>query len=209
MLSRDKVRSAIMKDPSSSSQRALENIERLARLMRSAGHSLGLVPAQWDVLRYFARANRFSDSPIAAAHYLGTTKGTISQTILGLVRKGLLKSQSRGSDARSVAVGLTDKGKDLATRDPLAALGQDLVELKEKTAKHFGRAVEELLKSETQRQAKPNFGACVDCRFFLNGREKACASFGERLLQTDLDRLCYKFRASKSEGKNKKGQTIT
>ena len=54
-------------------------LERLARLMRAKEHEDGLNPAQWESLRYLARANRFSNSPGALTRYLGATKGTMVQ----------------------------------------------------------------------------------------------------------------------------------
>ena len=182
-----------------SSEETQEKLERLARLIRGAGHAEGLIPAQWDVLRYLARANRFSNSPIATAHYLGTTKGTISQTIQALLRKDLVTSVSRGNDARSVVLTLTEKGEALLARDPLATIGKDLAALRGKTQKHLGRAVADLLQSETTRQGAPLFGSCEGCRMFLAGKEPACASFGERLSDVDLTGLCQKFRAVKSK----------
>ena len=64
--------------------------ERLARLMRAAEHDAGLNPAQWEALRYLSRAIRFSNSPGALTRYLGATKGTISQTVIALERKGFI-----------------------------------------------------------------------------------------------------------------------
>ena len=65
-------------------------LERLTRLMRAGEHEGGLNPAQWEALRYLSRANRFSNSPIALTRFLGSTKGTISQTIKALERKGYI-----------------------------------------------------------------------------------------------------------------------
>ena len=41
----------------------LARLERLARLIRQASHGEGLIPVQWETLRYLARANRLSNSP--------------------------------------------------------------------------------------------------------------------------------------------------
>ena len=73
-------------------------LERLARVMRAREHEDGLNPAQREALRYLARANRFSNTPGALTRYLGATKGTISQTVMALERKGLIAKAAR--DAR-------------------------------------------------------------------------------------------------------------
>ena len=75
-------------------------LERLARVMRAREHEDGLNPAQWEALRFLTRANRFSNSPGALTRYLGATKGTISQTVMALERKGFI---SQGARVRAAA----------------------------------------------------------------------------------------------------------
>src|ERR1700754_3675828 len=96
----------------------VSTLERLARLMRAADFGDGLNPAQWEALRYLARANRFSNSPGALTRYLGATKGTVSQTVKSLERKSLIAKSGRADEKRSVALGLTDKGRGMLARDP-------------------------------------------------------------------------------------------
>lgn len=62
-------------------------LERIGRVLQNDGHSEGLKPTQWEALRYFARANRFSRSPSALTAYLGMTKGTVSQTVGALEKR--------------------------------------------------------------------------------------------------------------------------
>ena len=79
-------------------------LERLARVMRAREHEGGLNPAQWEALRYLNRANRFSNSPGALTRYLGATKGTISQTLMALERKGFIAKAERPGEKRSVSL---------------------------------------------------------------------------------------------------------
>jgi DNA-binding MarR family transcriptional regulator len=102
----------------------LAALERLARLMRAGEHGSGLNPAQWEALRYLSRANRFSNSPVALARFLGSTKGTVSQTIKALERKGHILKTAREGEKRSIALALTDKGREALQIDPRAA-GED------------------------------------------------------------------------------------
>ena len=74
--------------PSVPALRAASLIDRLGRLMRSGEHAGDLNPAQWEALRYLARANRFSRTPAALAQYLGSTRGTVSQTLIALEDHG-------------------------------------------------------------------------------------------------------------------------
>ncbi len=94
----------------------LAPLERLARLMRAGEHEGGLNPAQWEALRYLSRANRFSNSPIALTRFLGSTKGTISQTIKALERKGFIAKSPRENEGRSICLALTDKGSEASQR---------------------------------------------------------------------------------------------
>ena len=179
-----------------------ERLERLARLIRSAGHVQGLIPAQWDVLRYLSRANGFSNSPVATAQYLGATKGTISQTIMALVKKGLVESETRGGDQRSVALHLSAKGRETLAQDPLAALARDIEDLGGKTQRRFAKAVGELLLAETARQQHAAFGTCDSCRHLLHSRPPACTSFGAALDESKLHLLCHRFKpVNKAEAK--------
>ena len=68
-------------------------MDRLSRAMQRAQYAGGLNPAQWEALRYIARANRYSRSPSAVAEYLGATKGTVSQTLKALEHKGCTKGR--------------------------------------------------------------------------------------------------------------------
>ncbi|MGI9505229.1 MAG: MarR family transcriptional regulator, partial [Geminicoccaceae bacterium] len=79
-------------------------LERIGRLIRTEEQVGDLYPAQWSALRYLKRANRFSRTPMALAEYLGTTRGTISQTLIALERKGLITRQPSARDKRSVNI---------------------------------------------------------------------------------------------------------
>ena len=188
------------KEADQSPAQTQERLERLARLIRSAGHVQGLIPAQWDVLRYLSRANGFSNSPVATAQYLGTTKGTISQTIMALIKKGLVQSEARGGDKRSVALHLSAKGMETLAQDPLAALAKDIEDLGGKTQRRFAKAVGQLLLAETARQQHTSFGTCDSCRYLLHSRPPACTSFGAALDDTKLHLLCHRFKPVNKSG---------
>lgn len=172
----------------------LGRLERLARLMRSANHGDGLNPAQWEALRYLTKANRFSNSPGALTLYLGATKGTISQTVKALERKGHISKTVRTNEKRSVALVLTPKGEDAISRDPLMALAHDISALGPKTKRRFDKGLSELLFQEVQRQEAPSFGTCHDCRFFrasISGAEThTCMHFQQPLIPAETDRIC-------------------
>jgi DNA-binding MarR family transcriptional regulator len=172
-------------------------LERLSRLLRAREHDRGLNPAQWEALRYVSRANRFSNSPGALSRYLGATKGTISQTVMALVRKGLIVKSERSGERRSVALTLTAAGEALLADDPWIRLARAATGLGGKTRRRAARALRELLAGELAASGHASFGTCRDCRFF---REKGrigdvpgphlCMAFEEGLSGSDTERLC-------------------
>ncbi len=171
-------------------------LERLARILRAAEHSGELNPAQWEALRYIARANRFSNSPGALTRYLGATKGTISQTVMALERKGLVAKSARQGERRSVSLTLTPKGQVQLDDDPWAELAKAADALGGKTKRRLYKGLRELLAHEITAHKLASFGSCPSCRYFREkGRDKApdgphlCMLFEEALGSQEID-LC-------------------
>ena len=183
-------------------QRIALPLERLARLMRASEHEHGLNPAQWEALRYLARANRFSNSPTALARYLGATKGTISQTVKILERKGLVVKSARDGEKRSVELALTPKGGEMLAHDPWARLSITARELGNKTRRRLAKGLRELLAEELKRGQHQSFGACSSCRYFReNGRDDnprgphLCMLFDQPLSVTESHCICVEHQA--------------
>jgi DNA-binding MarR family transcriptional regulator len=178
-------------------------IERLARLVRSAENESSLNPAQWEALRYLDRANRFSNSPGALARYLGATKGTVSQTVMALERKGLIAKSMRSGEKRSVALSLTRRGKVKLKEDPWHELATDAAALDAATARHLDLAFSKLLQTALRRGSYPTFGQCRTCRHF--GRNRAsgepdgphrCLLLDLALRETDTAKICIEHQPS-------------
>jgi len=175
-------------------------LERLARLMRAEEHADGLNPAQWEGLRYLGRANRFSNSPGALTRYLGATKGTVSQTLMALERKGFIAKSSRPGEKRSVTLTLTTQGEGALKRDPWNRLAAFTEELRGKTKRRLAQGLQELLDGELQCGGHRRFGTCPACRFF---REKGrhggpdgphlCMLFDAGISQVESKRICVAF----------------
>ena len=171
-------------------------LERLARLLRAREHEDGLNPAQREALRYLARANRFSNTPGALTRYLGATKGTISQTVMALERKGLITKAERNA-RKAVHLTLTEKGREVLARDPWFGLAAAAEELGGKTRRRMQRGLEELLADELKRSGVASFGLCASCRFFRErGRDgdargpHLCMLFEDALSADDASRIC-------------------
>jgi DNA-binding MarR family transcriptional regulator len=146
----------------------LAKLDRLARLMRQSGHAHGLNPVQWEALRYLSRCNALSNSPGAMALYLGSTKGTVSQTVKALAAKGFIRKQVMPQDARGIGLFLTESGQTLLTHDENLVVQADIAELSDKTRKRLDRALETLLERLRLRRHEPSFGSCSDCTYYRN-----------------------------------------
>lgn len=91
-------------------------VTRIARLDAAENWEDDLNPAQIAALQYLARANRFSRAPSHVAEYLGTTRGTTSQTLKALERKGCVTETPSETDRRSISYTLTDAGRAAVAR---------------------------------------------------------------------------------------------
>ncbi|SLN39642.1 MarR family winged helix-turn-helix transcriptional regulator [Oceanibacterium hippocampi] len=177
-------------------------IGRLSRLARERQFGAGLNPAQWEALRYLGRANRFSRSPGALAAYLGTTKGTASQTVIALEGKGLLHRVQCARDRRVIELELTDQGRALLDRDPLGEILRAAESLDPLTAALLADGLDRLLDGLLRIGEDRRFGLCDDCAKFgacavtddrtLGG---FCEATGEIVDAEDQRGLCANFRA--------------
>jgi len=181
-----------------------ELVLRLGRIASGEGLVEGLTPAQWTVLRYFARANRFSRTPSAFAAFHGTTRGTASQTIKNLEIQGYLTRIRSQADGRSARLDFTDKGRAILVNDPFEAVVRAADDLPPGVHSHFAAALQRMLGQIAAERGRPPFGTCASCKH-LEGdgccREGqapyACGFIGEPLLPEDLDELCINFAPGK------------
>jgi len=99
-----------------------ELVFHLGRIASGEGLAERLTAAQWAALRYFAQANRFSQTPSAFAAFHATTRGTASQTIKSLETQGYLTRIRSEGDRRSVRLVLTEKARGILANDPFESL---------------------------------------------------------------------------------------
>ena len=173
--------------------RLIDRLERLARAVEQVGR---LNPAQWDALRYLARANRFSRTPATLADYLASTRGTVSRTLASLESKGFIGRTPSRRDGRSVDFAVTATGTKALKRDPLFALAE---EIERAAGGEIGGLLHALRKVLRQAIAHNNgraFGECFSCRHFRAGSHPAtrtphhCALLDERLSDQDSKFIC-------------------
>lgn len=170
-------------------------LERIGRLLRGARHRTDLLnPAQWEALRFLGQANRYSRTPTALTRYLGSTKGTVSQTLIALERKGLVRRADDPRDRRGVRLGLTSRGRANLQRDPLLDLldGIDPALLSRLEA-DLGELLVHLQRGNRHRP----FGLCGTCRFFQRdagdtngGAPHRCGLTLEPLTTYESEQIC-------------------
>ncbi len=181
--------------PGYDASRTVSLLERLSRLMTTDSHAEDLLPVQWESIRFIDRANRFSKSAGALTAYLGLTKGTVSQTIKALENKGLVEKVSDSHDRRKVHLALTQKGKSLLKKDPLAMVASDIKALSKVNQRNLDVAAASLLQARLVAKKRQPFGQCRDCRYFAskhkNGNPHYCLLLEEQLEEFEADAICF------------------
>lgn len=170
-------------------------INRLARLDASETWESPLNPAQIGALEYLARANRFSRAPSHVADYLGTTRGTMSQTLKSLARKGFVKERRSEADKRSISYELTEAGRVLAA--PRRALVEAIEALPKTEQASLGAALSDLLAFQLRKNGTRPFGFCRACthhRVMQDG--PFCALLSLKLLPEEADQTCHEQEAA-------------
>lgn len=168
-------------------------LERLGNLLRAeeraVGAAHGLQPVQVQALAYLAQANRYSDSPVAVADYLGLTKGTVSQTLAVLAERGLIAGEHDPADGRRVHYRLTAKARRVLQQLPPASLEQALA--RAGGGKELATALERVLVALQRARGGRTFGVCRTCRHFRrDGGAFQCGLTGEPLASEQTTRLC-------------------
>ena len=166
-------------------------LERLTLILRADDRRTpGLLPTHRALLRYLGRANRYSNTPGAAALFLGQTKGTVSQSIALLERRGVVKKTSEPADGRVVRLRLTARGRRAIDRDPDGA-EVALAHLAPAEARSAAAALEGLLRALQRATGGRPFGTCPSCRWFLaNPEDTRCGLTRDALNDWETELLC-------------------
>lgn len=175
--------------------RLADTLLRLARLTEAEGWSHGLNPTQAAALAYLARANRFSRGPSHLADWLGTTRGTVSQTLKALAERGLVIETASPRDRRSISYALLDAGRDaLARPDTLASA---LADLPAGRAAALTDTLASLLGAVIARQKRRAFGLCRTCRHHRSVGDHAahCTLLDAPLAAEEARQICAEHAA--------------
>ena len=164
-------------------------VERLGRVLASEDWAGELNPAQAAALAYLARANRFSRKPSIVAEYLGATRGTVSQTLKALVRKGLVNETADPDDGRSISYEVTPNGHAMlerrtTLRDVLASMSGGEVDA-------LDASLRSVLLRVLDAQSQRTFGACRTCTYHASiDARPFCRLLNIELGPIDADQIC-------------------
>ena len=184
----------------------LELVERLGNLMRAemrrSGSDESLQPVHLQALIYLSRANRYSNTPQALAQYLGLTKGTVSQTLLLLDRRGLLERFEDDIDRRVVRLRLSSAGERLLYEaEPMLAWQNATRNISPNRIRNAVSALREALTTLQEDNEGSLFGGCQSCAWSqkLSQRIYRCGRMGDRMSGPETRKICWVYEPKAAE----------
>ena len=169
-------------------------LERLGALIhqsvRDDAARHGLLPIHVLILGYLARANRYSDLPIAIAEYFGLTRGTVSQSLAVLEGKGLLVKEPDARHGKRIHLRLTPAGKAVLDDTWAQRMAQSPQTLP-LDATTLETTLRGLLAGLQALNGQRPFGVCRQCAHFLTEpRGARCGLTGEPLAKPQAEKIC-------------------
>lgn len=172
-------------------------LERIGNLLRMGARRVegikGLQPVQIEALHYLSSCNRYSNTPLAVAEYLGLTKGTVSQTLSVLESYGLIEKIPDVTDKRVVRLVLTPAGQEISDEAiPPRMLKMAVDSLPEQRCLEIVAALRTTLQAMQQANQLKSFGLCKTCkhhRLEPDGSRR-CGLTREALLPLDAEKIC-------------------
>jgi DNA-binding MarR family transcriptional regulator len=170
-------------------ERVRNLINRLARLDGAGTWSGDVNPAQRAALEYLREANRFSRKPSHVAEYLGTTRGTMSQTLKALLRKGYVREERSASDRRSISYTLTEYGSAIMTDEKL--LTKAFGSLSPTEIATLETALSNGLQKVLEHNGNRSFGLCSSCNFHVTREgQPYCKLLSLPLTPVESEKIC-------------------
>ena len=128
------------------------------------------------------------------------TKGTVSQTLQALQRKGLVSKSVESDDRRAVRLQLTASGHSLLNLDPLLNIAVELAKMPELSPGDVTTGLQAILTALLKARGGRPFGVCRTCRHFNTehpkGRPNHCDLLQEPLSQGDANDICVEQTAA-------------
>lgn len=173
-----------------------ELIERMAAIIRSEERKkcvgVGLQLIHLQVLNYLSSCNKYSDTPAALTAYLGSTKGTISQTLLLLEKKGYIKKVTDSKDKRKVHIKVQDSGHSVIKKArPTELYNQAASIIGKKDESQLNDVFIQVLTALQKANKSASFGICKTCKHFKHSNTGyMCGLTKEALSVKDSEKIC-------------------
>ena len=175
----------------------LQLVERLGNLIRAEMRRVigqeGLQPVHLEALLFLNLANRFSNTAQALADYLGVTKGTVSQSLLLLDRRGLIERYEDEVDRRVVRLRLSEQGEQMLIEMQPASLWQSATRnISANRIRNGVAALRETLYMLQSYNGARTFGVCNTCIYCQRKSQRThhCALFAELLSGPETRLIC-------------------
>jgi len=172
-------------------------VERIAALIRSEERkkctAVGLQAVHLQALNYLSRCNKYSDTPAALTNYLGMTRGTVSQSLLLLEKKGYIKKTADINDRRVIHLELLPEGKTILEQARPAELFIKATSMMEKKedAVDYETVFSSFLTALQKANQSQSFGICNTCHYFtIIDDGFLCGVTKEPLSQNDSEKIC-------------------
>ena len=129
---------------------------------------------------------------------MGSTKGTISQTLMALERKGLITKEKNEQDPRKIHLHLTKEAQNrLQQQAGKDGLSTSLQTLSKSQQQQLQQTLEQLLRAELTRRGHAAFGMCKTCRHFNAHHDRKnstaphlCELLNVPLSDKDKEQIC-------------------
>lgn len=171
-------------------------IERISTLLRSEERkkyaAIGLHPIHVQVLNYLDNCNRHSDTPASVTEYFGLTKGTVSQSLQILERKGYIDKNQDGEDGRVVHLALSGRAIKLLNEiQVLDVFAQAEEALASQEFSTIGEALKTTLLALQKANDSKSFGVCHTCiNFDEEDNHYLCKLTLLPLSRSDANKIC-------------------
>jgi DNA-binding MarR family transcriptional regulator len=182
----------LMKNPT-----VFDFIEYMATLIRSEERKrcteLKLQLVHFQVLEYLSLCNKYSDTPAAITNYLGMTRGTVSQTLILLEKRGFIEKRQDQVDKRVFHIQLLKKGFNTYHKAKLTEVFERADSILEKnTAIKGGEKIFiEVLTAIQKANNSQSFGICRSCENFTKTSTGFfCNLIQEQLSKSDSKKIC-------------------
>ena len=169
----------------------------MAALIRSEERKrcteLKLQMVHFQVLEYLSFCNKYSDTPAAIANYLGMTRGTVSQTLIILEKRELIKKNQDSSDKRVFHIQLLLKGlSTLKKAKPTELFKKAAIIMEENSSIKDGEEIFiEALTALQKANDSNSFGVCKTCKNFTRKSTGFfCELTQEKLSKSDSEKIC-------------------